>query len=129
MTLADQAHVNGLVAFYPTLKIRHCTYPKHTWEIIPWVNWYDPTDNPDASYRDFQSAVNCKTHDPVPHRFPIGRMDEREVEQYPSNPKKWFKSDYLSFYTDWSQMYDSRYDDSHDVFSFFTTSGEMTSMV
>jgi hypothetical protein len=35
----------------------------------------------------------------------------------------------MSFYIDWSQMYDSRYDDSHDVFSFFTASGEMTSMV
>jgi hypothetical protein len=56
-------------------------------------------------------------------------MDEREIEEYRSNTIKWFKSDHLSFYTDWSQMYYSRYDDSHDVFSFFTASGEMTSTV
>jgi hypothetical protein len=56
-------------------------------------------------------------------------MDEREIEEYRSNTIKWFKSDHLSFYMDWSQMYDSRYNDSHDVFSFFTASGEMTSMV
>jgi hypothetical protein len=55
-------------------------------------------------------------------------MDERAIKEYRSNTIKWFKTDHLSFYTDWSQMYDSRYDDSHDVFSFFTASGEMTSM-
>jgi hypothetical protein len=37
MTVADQDHIKGLVAFYPTSKIRHCTYPERTWEIIPWV--------------------------------------------------------------------------------------------
>jgi hypothetical protein len=56
-------------------------------------------------------------------------MDERKIEEYRSNTIKWFKSDHLSFYTDWSQMYDSRYNGSHDVFSFFTASGEMTSIV
>jgi hypothetical protein len=56
-------------------------------------------------------------------------MDERKIEEYRSNTIKWFKSDHLRFYTDWSQMYDSRYDDSPEVFSFFTASGEMTSMV
>jgi hypothetical protein len=61
--------------------------------------------------------------------FPVRRMDERKVDEYCSNTTKWFKRDHLSFYTDWSQMYDSRYDDSHDIFSFFTASGEMTSMV
>jgi hypothetical protein len=55
-------------------------------------------------------------------------MDEREVNAYHSSTAKWFKSDHLSFYTDWSQMYDFRYDDSHAVFSFFTASREMTSM-
>jgi hypothetical protein len=56
-------------------------------------------------------------------------MDEREIEEYCSNTVKWFKSDHLSFYTDWSQMYYPSYDDSHDVFSLYTASGEMTSMV
>jgi hypothetical protein len=49
MMVADQDHIKGLVAFYPTSKIRHCTYPERTWEIIPWFkqynladNWYDP---------------------------------------------------------------------------------------
>jgi hypothetical protein len=37
MMVADQDHIKGLVAFYPTSKIRHCTYPERTWEIIPWV--------------------------------------------------------------------------------------------
>jgi hypothetical protein len=30
MTVADQDHIKGLVAFYPTSKIRHCTYPERT---------------------------------------------------------------------------------------------------
>jgi hypothetical protein len=30
MTAANQAHVHGLVAFYPTLKIRHCLYLERT---------------------------------------------------------------------------------------------------
>jgi hypothetical protein len=55
-------------------------------------------------------------------------MDEREFDEYRSNTTKWFKSDHLRFYMDCSQMYDSRYDDSHDVFSFFTASSERTSM-
>jgi hypothetical protein len=37
MTVDDQDHIKGLVAFYATSKIRHCTYPERTWEIIPWV--------------------------------------------------------------------------------------------
>jgi hypothetical protein len=128
MTVADQDHVKGLVAFYPTLKIRHCMYPERTWEIIPWGKRYNLTDNPEEPFRDFQPTVS-HINDPVLHRFPVGRMDEREVDEYCSNTTKWFKSDHMSFYIDWSQMYDSRYDDSHDVFSFFTASGEMTSMV
>jgi hypothetical protein len=126
MTLADQDHVKGLVAFYTTSKIRHRTYPERTWEIIPWIKRYDLTDNLNDPCGDFHTILS-HINDPVLHPFPVGRMDEREVDEYCSNTTKWFKSDHLSFYTDWSQMYDSRYDDSHDVFSFFTTSGEMTS--
>ena len=129
MTMPDQAHVDGLVEFYPTSKIRHCLFPERTWEIIPWVKRYDPSDYPDNPFRDFEPAVNCTTQHPVLHRFPVGRMDEREVEEYRHDPTKWFKHDYLSFYTDWSQMYYSGYEDRHDVFSFFTASGKMTSMV
>jgi hypothetical protein len=128
MTVADQDQVKRLVAFYPTLKIRHCTYLYRTWEIIPWVERYNLTDNPNDPFGDFHTILS-HINDPVLHRFPVGRMDEREVDKYRSNTTKWFKSDHLSFYTDWSQMYDSRYDDSHNVFSFFTASGEMTSMV
>jgi hypothetical protein len=127
MRLADQDHIKGLVAFYPTSKIRHCTYPERTWEIIPWVKRYDLTDNPNDRCGDFQPTIS-HINNPVLHRFPVGRMDEREVDEYRSNTTKWFKSDHLSFYTDWSQIYDSRYDDSHNVFSFFTASGQMTSM-
>jgi hypothetical protein len=65
----------------------------------------------------------------VPHRFPVGKMDERDIEEYHSDQKKWYKSDHLSLYTDWSEKYDSRYEDSCDVFSFNTASGEMTTMV
>jgi hypothetical protein len=128
MTLADQDHVKGLVAFYTTSKIRHRTYLERTWEIIPWIKRYDLTDNLNDPCGDFHTILS-HINDPVLHRFPVGRMDEREIEEYCSNTIKWFKSDHLSFYTDWSQMYYSRYDDSHGVFSFFTTSGEMTSMV
>ena len=129
MTTHDRAHVEGLVEFYPTSKIRHCLFPVRTWEIIPWIKRYDPSDYPGDPFRDFAPAANCTTHHPVLHRFPVGRMDEREVEEYRDDPTKWFKHDYLSFYTDWSQMYYSGYEDRHDVFSFFTASGEMTSMV
>jgi hypothetical protein len=129
MTVADQDHVKGLVAFYPTSKIRHCTYPERTWGIIPWLKQYNLTNNPNDPFCDFHTILS-HINDPVLHRFPVGRrMDEREIEEYRSNTIKWFKSDHLNFYTNWSQMYDSRYDDSHDVFSFFTASGETTSMV
>jgi hypothetical protein len=128
MTVADQDHIKGLEAFYPTSKIRNCTYPQRTWEIIPWVKQYNLADNPYDPFGDFHTILS-HTKEPVRHRFPVGRMDEREIEEYPSKTIKWFKSDHLSFYTDWSQMYDSRYDDSPNVFSFFTASGEMTSMV
>jgi hypothetical protein len=45
MTVADQDYIKGLVAFYPTSTIRHCTYPERTWEIIiiPWVEQYNLT--------------------------------------------------------------------------------------
>ncbi len=76
MTLANQAHVNGLVPFYLTLKIRHCSYPERTGEIIPWIRRYDPTGNPDNPFCDFQCTVS-QTCDPVLHRFPVGRMDKR----------------------------------------------------
>jgi hypothetical protein len=128
MTVADQDHVKGMVAFYPTSKIRHCTYPERTWEIISWVKQYNLADNPNEPFGDFHTILS-HINDPVRHWFLVGRMDEREIEEYRSNTIKWFKSDHLSFYMDWSQMYDSRYNDSHDVFSFFTASGEMTSMV
>ncbi len=128
MTVADQDHIKGLVAFYPTSKIRHCTYPERTWEIIPWVKQYNLADNLYDPVGDFHTILS-HIKKPVRHRFPVRRMDEREIEEYRSNTIKWFKSDHLSFYTDWSQMYYSSYDDSHDVFSFFTASGEMTSMV
>jgi hypothetical protein len=103
-------------------------YPERTWEIIPWVKQYNLADDPNDPFGDFHTILS-HINDPVRHRFPVGRMDERKIEEYCSNMIKWFKSDHLSFYTDWSQMYDSRYDDSHNVFSFFTPSGEMTSMV
>jgi hypothetical protein len=68
MTLADQDHVKGLVAFYPTSKIRHCTYPYRAWEIIPWVKRYDPTDNSSDPFGDFQPTTS-HINDPVLHRF------------------------------------------------------------
>jgi hypothetical protein len=142
MTVADQDHIKGLVAFYPTSKIRHCTYPERTWKIIHLVKQFNPADNPYDPFGDFHTVLLSHTRKPVRHRFPVGRirkpvrhrfpvgrMDEREIEEYRSNTIKWSKSDHLSFYTDWSQMYYSRYDDSHNVFSFYTASGEMTSMV
>jgi hypothetical protein len=101
MTVADQDHVKGLVAFHPTSKIRHCTYPERTWEIIPWVKQYNLTDNPNDPFGDFHTILS-HINDPVLHRFPVGRMDEREMDEYCSNTIKWFKSDYLSFYIDWS---------------------------
>jgi hypothetical protein len=128
MTVANQDHIKGLVAFYPTSKIRHCTYPERTWGIIPWVKQYNLADNAYDPFGDFHTILS-HAKEPVRHRLPVGRMDGRELEEYRSNTIKWFKCDHLSFYTDWSQMYDSRYDDSHDVFSFFTASGEITSMV
>ncbi len=57
MTLADQAHVNGLVAFYLTSKIRHCSYPERTGK-IPWFRRNDPTGNPDDPFCNFQSTVS-----------------------------------------------------------------------
>jgi hypothetical protein len=36
MSVADQAHVHGLVTFYPTSKIRHCPYFERDWDVIPW---------------------------------------------------------------------------------------------
>jgi hypothetical protein len=118
MTVADQDHVKRMVAFYPTSKIRHCTYPERTWEIIPWVKQYNLADNPNDPFGDFHTILS-HINDPLRHQFSVGRMDERKIEEYRSNTIKWFKSDHLSFYTDWSQMYDSCYNDS----------GEMTSMV
>ena len=128
MSVADQAHVHGLVAFYPTSKIRHCTYFKRDWDVIPWVPRFDATDNPKDPYGDFESSSRFSDQAPVAHRFPVGKMDEREVEEYRSDKKKWYKTDHLSLYTDWSEMYESRYEDSRDVFSFYTASGEMTTM-
>jgi hypothetical protein len=111
MTVANQDHIKGLVAFYHTSKIRHCTYPERTWEIIPWVKQYDLADNLYDPFGDFHTVLS-HIKKPVRHRFPVGRMDEREIEEYHSNTIQWFKSDHLSFYTtDWSQMYYSRYDD------------------
>jgi hypothetical protein len=57
MTVANQDHLNGLVAIYPTLKIRHCTYLDCTWEIIPWVKRYNPTDNPEDPFRLNPSSI------------------------------------------------------------------------
>lgn len=37
------------------------------WEIIPWVKRYNPTDNPDVPFHNFESTVNCTTHTPVPY--------------------------------------------------------------
>jgi hypothetical protein len=56
-------------------------------------------------------------------------MDQQEVEEYGSNPKKGFKSDHLSFYMDWSQMLVSCYEESHAFFTFYTASGKMNSML
>jgi hypothetical protein len=104
MTVADQDHIKGLVAFYPTSKICHRTYPERTWEIIPWVKQYNLADNLYDPFDDFHTVLS-QIRKPVRHRFPVGRMDEREIEEYRSNTIKWFKGNHLSFYTDWSQMY------------------------
>ena len=129
MSEADQAHVNGVVAFYPTSKIRHCPYFERDWEILPWVPAYGFTDNSKDPFGDFESELLYPQRPPVLHHFPVGKMDKDEIEEYRSDQKKWYKSDHLSLYTDWSEKYDSRYEDSRDVFSFYTASGEMTTMV
>jgi hypothetical protein len=58
MTVADQDHIKGLVAFYPTSKIRHCTYPERTWEIIPWVKQYNLADNLYGPFGDFHTVLS-----------------------------------------------------------------------
>jgi hypothetical protein len=70
MKVADQDHIKGLVAFYPTSKIRHCTYPERTWEIIPWVKEYNLADNPYDPFGDFHTILS-HTKEPVRHRFPV----------------------------------------------------------
>jgi hypothetical protein len=80
MTVADQEHIKELVAFYPTSKIRHCTYPERTWEIIPWVKEYNLADNPYDPFGDFHTVLS-HIKKPVRHRFPVGRMDERKIKE------------------------------------------------
>jgi hypothetical protein len=48
----------------------------------------------------------------------VGGIGQPEVEGYSSDPKKWFKSNHLSFYTDWSQMFVSCYEESCKSFAF-----------
>jgi hypothetical protein len=82
MTVADQDHVKGLVAFYPTSKIRHCTYPERTWEIIPWVKQYNLTDNRNDPFGDFHTILS-HINDPVLHRFPVGKYNRRSTLSAP----------------------------------------------
>jgi hypothetical protein len=80
-------------------------------------------DCPDENALASNVSSSSRDRPPSPEEVFVEDLD------LTNNTIKWFKSDHLSFYTDWSQMYYSRYDDSQDVFSFFTASGEMTFMV
>jgi hypothetical protein len=66
-------------------------------------------------------------HSPTISRW--GKMDPREVQEYVGNPKKWFKTDYLSFYTHWSEMFVSHCKEKRDFPAFYTTSGKMITML
>ncbi len=128
LTAADVVNLNGRGITYRTWKIRKFAYPERTLDIIPWKSTYDNTHRPKDPFHDFDTSFHYVADQPHPHRFPVGTMDQREVSEYQKNPNKWFKSDYLSYYTDWSQMFVSHYEDKRDYFVFYTASGEMTSM-
>jgi hypothetical protein len=66
MTVADQAHINGLVSVYPNLKLCQFRYPECNWEIIPWIKRYKPSDHLYDPFLDFESNVNHTTT----HHYP-----------------------------------------------------------
>ncbi len=112
----------------PGLAIRHFIYPERAKKIVKWLKVYQLAHRPKDPYHDFHPKFNGRS-DPHHQRFPVGRMDPREVQEYVGDHEKWFKTDYLSFYTHWSKMFLSHYDDQRDYFSFYMASDEMTSMV
>ena len=80
---------------------------------------YKPGDRRQDPFHDFDQK-SIMLHGPHPLRFSVGKMDPREVQEYVGHPHKWFKADYLSFYTHWSEMFRSHYDDENEYFSFYT---------
>ncbi len=144
MTLTERGLNNGFPSFYESSHIRQFAYPERTWKIEPWPHPWTRGNRPKDPYHDFSSASNDAPfhHSPFddsgsvgndelqpnPLHYPVGKMDQREVQEYVDNPKQWFRYDYLSFYTHWSSMCASHYEDKHDCFAFYTASGEMTSM-
>ena len=144
MTLTERGLNNGFPSFYESSHIRQFAYPERTWKIEPWPHPWSRGNRPKDPYHDFSSASNDAPfhHSPFddsgsvgndelqpnPLHYPVGKMDQREVQEYVDNPKQWFRYDYLSFYTHWSSMCASHYEDKHDCFAIYTASGEMTSM-
>ncbi len=138
MTLAERGLENGFPRIYQSSKIRRFSYPERNRPIEPWPNRRAFGDVPKDKYHDFSSALNDEPfYDaPYPHEscpvrkdrpdpnllsYPVGKMDPREVEEYVGDPTLWFRYDYLSFYTHWSQMCASQYDDKSDKKNTVTT--------
>jgi hypothetical protein len=133
MTLAERGLDNGFPLIYHSSHIHQFSYPERTWKIKPWPHPWSFGNGPKDPYHDFSSASNDapfhhspfndsglvgndKLH-PNPLRYPVGKMDhQREVQEYVANPKRWFRRDYLSFYTHWLSMCASHYEDKHDCF-------------
>jgi hypothetical protein len=132
MTVADHgfdsSFGHGLGLIYPESKMRHFSYPVRQWKIVPWLRCYDQTGrSSEDPFQDLETLSHGRNA-PHPLSFPVGKMDPREVKEYVLDSTRWFRTDYLSFYTHWSQRFVSHYDEGHDCFAFYTASGEMTTM-
>jgi hypothetical protein len=134
MTVADQgldsSFGHGLGLIYSNSNMRHFSYPARKWKIVPWLQQFDQTDgSSEDPFQDFETLSDGRNvNSPHPLSFPVGKMDPREVKEYVLDSTRWFRTDYLSFYTHWSQRFVSPYDEGHDCFAFYTASGEMTTM-
>jgi hypothetical protein len=86
----------------PGSAILHFIYPERPKQIVKWLKVYQLADQPKDPYHDFHPKFNARS-DSHPQGFPVGRMDPSEVQEYVGDHEKWFKTDYLSFYTHWSK--------------------------
>ena len=82
----------------------------------------DPFEEFDRCEHDLQSEKETM------YRFPVGRMQREEVEEYLDHETKYLRLDYLTFYMNWSQRFTNSYDDDRDYFPLYFASGEGTTI-